>query len=422
MNTALFSTPTLDSDETNPSASSSSSYSRLDVILSDCTNAFPLWVLAAAMVGALRPSLLQWVNTGSLISFLLATVMLATGMTLQPSDFTSILQDRTTRTLVPVGVLLQYTVMPLAAYAVAYWFFPMNNNNINNAALVLGLLLVGCAPGGTASNLVSLIANANVALSVLLTACSTILATFVTPAWVQFLFARAIHRVAVVARKSATAAATTATAISAGPIHISAKALMGATARVVFVPVMLGMAWNQAFPTATRIVSRFTPFLSVLLVSLICGGVVANNRTTLLVSKHGAALSLSLLWRIWSAVVVLHSLGFGLGYFIPKTLGRYSEQNCRTLSIEVGMQNSALAVVLAKSCFANNSISGSEAVALAALPGALSATTHSCLGSLLAAYWRWRTLVSSSSSSSRQSKIDDGATSVDQTVVDDYDI
>ncbi len=375
------------------------------------------------MVGALRPSLLQWVNTGSLISFLLATVMLATGMTLQPSDFTSILQDRTTRTLVPVGVLLQYTVMPLAAYAVAGRFFPISNNNINNAALVLGLLLVGCAPGGTASNLVSLIANANVALSVLLTACSTMLATFVTPAWVQFLFARAIHRVVVPIRKS-SATATAVSAVTAGHIHISATALMGATARVVFVPVMLGMAWNQIFPTASRTVSRFTPFLSVLLVSLICGGVVANNRTTLLLSNGAGAgaLSLSLLWRIWSAVVVLHSLGFGLGYFIPKALGRYSEQNCRTLSIEVGMQNSALAVVLAKSCFGSNSSGGGEAVALAALPGALSATTHSCLGSLLAAYWRWRTLASSSSSSSRQSKTYDGATSVDQTVVDDYDI
>jgi BASS family bile acid:Na+ symporter len=134
------------------------------------------------------------------------------------------------------------------------------------------------------------------------------------------------------------------------------------------------MLVNAKAPNLSKKVSRFTPFASVLLVSMICGGVVSQNASLLLESAH-------ILPRIIVSVVSLHCIGFLSGYFVPKWGLNFSEQTSRTISIETGMQNSALAVVLARSI-------GADPVA--SLPGALSATVHSCLGSMLAAFWRIR--------------------------------
>jgi BASS family bile acid:Na+ symporter len=223
------------------------------------------------------------------------------------------------------------------------------------SALFLGLCLVGCSPGGTASNLVTLIANADVALSVILTACSTMLAVVATPVLVKFLVG--------------------------SNIAISGLALVIATAKVVLLPVLAGMILNDRAPVLAKRMSRFTPFASVLLVAVICGGVVAQNAPLLLQSTatESAASASVGLPVIVGSVLLLHTLGFAAGYVIPKFGFGRSETSARTISIEVGMQNSALAVVLARSIGAHP---------LASLPGALSATVHSCLGSMLAAYWR----------------------------------
>lgn len=208
--------------------------------------------------------------------------------------------------------------------------------------------------GGTASNLVSLIANADVALSVVLTACSTLLAVVVTPALVKLLVSASV---------------------SGAAISISGLALVQATAKVVFAPVLLGMLLKSKAPRVADTASRFTPFCSALLVALICGGVVAQNTVQLQAVRSGPVL-----WKVLRSVLTLHALGFGFGYFLPmRLLRRHGRRAARTISIEVGMQNSALAVVLARSITSNPA---------AALPGALSATAHSCLGSLLAAIWR----------------------------------
>ena len=207
--------------------------------------------------------------------------------------------------------------------------------------------------GGTASNLVSLIANADVALSVVLTACSTLLAVIVTPALVKFLVSSTVS----------------------GTIAISGLALVQATAKVVFAPVLLGMFLKSKAPGFADTASRFTPFCSALLVALICGGVVAQNTVQLHAVRSGPMLR-----KVLRSVLTLHALGFGFGYVLPmRLLRRPGKRAARTISIEVGMQNSALAVVLARSITSNPA---------AALPGALSATAHSCLGSLLAAIWR----------------------------------
>jgi len=266
--------------------------------------------------------------------------MVGMGMTLKKEDFSAVLVERTWT--VPAGVLCQFLIMPLAAeFLGKRLLLPADSS----AALHLGLVLVGCVPGGTASNVVSLIAGADVALSVVLTSCSTLLASFLTPLLVQLLIG--------------------------STVQINGWKLFQATAQVVFLPVIAGMFLNAKAPALCRTLSLFAPFAGVLFVALICGGVVAQNAV---LSSTSPSLPLVLL-----SVVSLHSLGFLLGYLLPKFLFSFDEKSSRTLSIEVGMQNSALAVVLANSL----------GHPLAALPGALSATVHSCLGSLLAAYWRF---------------------------------
>lgn len=316
----------------------------LDSILATFTNAFPLFVLGSAILGVAAPHTLTWVNQGSLISAMLAAVMMGTGMTLEKRDFEQVLGEQLAS--VPAGVMCQFGIMPLAAYLIGSTCL-LHTSPTHGPALFLGLILVGCAPGGTASNLVSLIAGANVALSVLLTTCSTILASGLTPLLVKLLVG--------------------------STIHISGWALCQATAQVVLFPVVLGMILNAKVPRLSKTLSRVTPFASVLLVSLICGGVVSQNVVALGVTSS------DVLPKVVGSVVSLHLIGFLAGYLVPKRVLHFSEQTSRTISIETGMQNSALAVVLARSL---------GAPPIASLPGALSATVHSCLGSMLAAYWR----------------------------------
>lgn len=267
--------------------------------------------------------------------------MCATGLTLEKKDFTKVLS--TDFAAVPAGVLCQFMIMPLASWAIGRsLLLPLPDYG---PSLFLGIALVGCSPGGTASNLVSLIAKADVALSVILTSCSTILAAIVTPLLVKVLVGNAIQ--------------------------VSGWTLCEATARVILLPVLMGMIVNAKLPNLSSKVSRFTPFASVVLVSLICGGVVAQNASMFLSSK-------ALLPLIVGSVLMLHIVGFVMGYFVPKLGLKFSEVTSRTISIETGMQNSALAVVLARSIGASP---------VASLPGALSATVHSCLGSILAGYW-----------------------------------
>mmetsp|Transcript_21819 Transcript_21819/g.31239 ORF Transcript_21819/g.31239 Transcript_21819/m.31239 type:complete len:430 (+) Transcript_21819:110-1399(+) len=349
-------------DNHNEIIKPSSTTSKIDQILSRLTSLFPLFVLGASITGSIMPRCLNWVNSGNIISAMLAGVMLGTGMTLEKSDFGTILTNQQQRKSIPIGVLCQFMLMPLSASIIGRalllpYHDPVTMVNVGKH-LFLGLVLVGCSPGGTASNLVSLIAGADVALSVLLTTCSTILASVVTPLLTKFIVGSAIP--------------------------VSGKALMVATARVVLLPVALGVFLNEYFPKLCQQVSRWTPFASVVLVSLICGGVVSNNAAMWTTSGSAAAVAaggaLSLPMLILLAVVLTHALGFTAGYLVPKKVFGLPERTARTVSIETGMQNSALAVVLAKSIGADP---------LSYLPGALSATAHSCIGSGLAAFWRF---------------------------------
>ena len=360
----------------------------LDRILSQLTLGFPFFVVTFAMMGFVYPSTLLWINRGNTVTILLALVMFGTGLTLQQNDFRQIWETKTNRYSVVLGVLCQFIIMPSTAYIVGRFFFLSHlflpTGNDIASALFLGLCFVGCSPGGTASNVVTYIANANVALSVVLTSCSTFAAVVVTPLLIQLLLRNTIYG-------STSIRTTGSTATAASSIQISGWSLCTSTAKVVLLPIIMGMIFKTRLPAMTKTLCRFTPFLSVLFVSMICGGVVAQTAAPLLSSGMGTHNGLFPI--ILSSVLLLHIIGFLAGYIVPKVMLTKNDGNkesmttnyeltARTISIEVGMQNSALAVVLARSI--------PNLHPMACLPGAISATVHSCLGSILAAIWRWQ--------------------------------
>jgi BASS family bile acid:Na+ symporter len=308
-------------------------------VLEQATNLFPIWVFLFSVVGFWQPKLLQWFLP--FVTPALTLTMIGMGMTLTIADFKRVIYSWQ---YVLLGFLAQYLIMPLSAYFSAKLFdLPPD--------IASGLILVGCAPGGTASNLVTLIAQADLALSILMTTASTVAAVFMTPFLV--------------------------TKLAGGYVSVRSADLVISTLNVVLLPVLLGLFLNTNYPALCQRVSTVTPSISVLLVALICGSISASNSKIIHLING---------WNLLGAIALLHSLGFGFGYLAARLLNA-GEQRARTISIETGMQNSALAVVLAQH-FPNPQMSS--------LPGAISATCHSVIGSILAAFWRW--------SSSRESK------------------
>lgn len=297
------------------------------------TNWFPAWVLALCAAALVRPDWFTWFQ-GQLIVIGLAVIMLGMGITLSVEDFKRVL---TMPRAVAVGVGCQYLIMPLLGFGIARLFQL-------ETSLAVGLILVACCPGGTASNVVSYIARANVALSVLMTMCSTFAAVAMTPLLTKWL---------------------------AGTyVPVDAWALFVSTVKVVLVPVLVGLALHHLLPRMVKFVLPIAPFIAVITIALICASIVGQRADDIKASVG----------PLLAAVFVLHVGGFGLGYLFARVLG-YAELIRRTVAIEVGMQNSGLAVVLSQN-FPN--------LPAAATPGAISAVMHSVLGSALAAVWRKR--------------------------------
>ncbi|MDO8893810.1 MAG: bile acid:sodium symporter family protein [Nitrosomonas sp.] len=304
-------------------------------MLQKLTLLFPLWMILAGAMALFWPEWLLPLNQGPVVVLILAFVMLCMGLTLTFDDFRRI--ARMPR-VVAIGFVAQYSIMPLLAWGIAAGLdLPVH--------FAVGLILVGCCPGGTASNLVSYIAKADVALSVVMTVCSTLAAVILTPVLTQ-LFAGTL-------------------------VPVDTWMLFKQTLQVVILPVVLGVFLNRWVPQLVQRVMPVAPLLSVLGVCVICAVVFAANAETIL--THGGALIL--------AVALLHGGGFLIGYQFARILGCQT-QSARTISIEVGMQNSGLAIVLAKQAF--------PLLPLAPVVGAISVLMHSLVGSSLAALWRAR--------------------------------
>lgn len=235
-----------------------------------------------------------------------------------------------------IGLGLQFAIMPLLGFVLAKGFDLA-------PALAVGLILVGACPGGTASNVMVYLARGNTALSIAMTTLSTLLAPVLTP-YLMLLYAQTIL-----------------------PIEVSK--LFMSIMQMVLLPVLLGLLVKLFLPKVAHHSARWTPAFSIIAIMAIIACVVALNVTNI------QTIGFTILFA-----VILHNLfGLFLGYGVAKMMS-LDEQSSRAIAIEVGMQNSGLAAVLAHLHFS----------ALSALPSAIFSIWHNLSGALLATVWRKR--------------------------------
>lgn len=289
-------------------------------------------VLAFSLAGFFNPEWFSWVKP--LIKPLLGVIMFGMGMTLTPQNLSE-LAKRPWEAF--AGAAAQYTVMPLLAWGIAVMLdLPPD--------LAVGMVLLGSCPGGTASNVITFLAGGDVALSVAMTSLSTILSPILTPLLTLWL---AGHW-----------------------IPIPASALFLSIIQIVIIPVILGYLFHRFFPNIVRKGIPVLPLVSVTAIVLIVAFVIGSNADQL----QKAAL------MIFLAVVLHNGAGLALGYLIGSLL-KMTVKKRRTVAVEVGMQNSGLAVALAETHFAATA---------ASLPGAIFSVWHNITGPLLATIWNRR--------------------------------
>ncbi len=303
-------------------------------ILNYFINLYPLWIILSSVIGFIYPPAFSWF-TGNWMVGALALVMLGMGLTLGVEDFKALLRMKMA---VILGGILQFSIMPLLA-----WFIARALNL--SPELAVGLIIVGCCPGGTASNVIAYLGRGYLALSIVMTMVSTFLAILLTP-FLSDVFAGTY-------------------------IPVDAWGMFFTTIKVVLIPVVIGALLNYQFPKQIKKISLSGPFISVWAIVFIAGSIVAQSAGS--VAANAAKLFL--------ATGLLHVAGFVIGYVITKIL-KYNAAVCRTVSIEVGMQNGGLAAVLAKQNF--------PLQPLAAVPAVFSSVMQTLVGGLLAAYWRWK--------------------------------
>ena len=295
------------------------------------TRLFPLWVVLCAALALLEPKLFTWFS-GPWITYGLGGIMLGMGLNLKWSDF---IQVGKTPAWVLLGLLLQFTVMPLLGWGLSKIFqLP--------PFFAVGIILVSSCPGGTASNVIAYLAKAHIALSVAMTTCSTLGAIVLTPILTA--------------------------SLSGSTLDVDAWGLFYSTIKVVLIPVIVGVILNRYASKWTQKVTRYAPNVAVVLIVLIVASIIGQGKSIVLSS--GISLFL--------ALCCLHMLGFILGYVLSNFLLKNNRVS-KTISIEVGMQNSGLGAVLAQENFTNPAT---------AIPSALSSLIHSILGSIFVALFK----------------------------------
>ena len=291
-----------------------------------------LLVLAAALLALEYPGALQQVRP-TVINYLLGVVMFGMGLALNLQDFKIVFSRPRD---VVIGCIAQFTIMPLLAWGLARLFQL-------DEALALGVVLVGCCPGGTASNVITYLAKGDLALSVGMTGVSTLLAPFLTPllTWV----------------------------LAGESVNVDVASMFLSILWVVILPIVVGLLIKWIWPKFTEKATDYLPAFSSIAIAFIVSIVIAANADKLLAGG-----------LIIVFVVMLHNIcGLGLGYLIGRLLG-LSEPKKRAVSIEVGMQNSGLASSLATIHFA--------AFPLATIPGAIFSVWHNLSGAAVAYLYR----------------------------------
>lgn len=292
---------------------------------------FPVWALISGCTAFFHPASLSWMTTQQ-FEWGVGLLMLAMGLSLTTEDF-----KKCAANPVPIllGFVCQYSILPILAVVISRLM------NLP-AAFATGLILLGCCPGGQASNVATYVAHGDVALSVLMTAASTVAATVMTP---------------------------TLTSMLAGAyIPVDGWALFKSTVQLVLLPTVLGIAANEWFKKQVDVVRPAMPLVALALTVVLCAVPVAQVAGVLRASGLAAC----------TPVIALHSFGYLLGYTLPRVLG-FNEKTSRTVSIETGMQSAAMGYALSSKHFAD---------VLVAVPSSVSIVFMVWLGAALAVVWR----------------------------------
>jgi BASS family bile acid:Na+ symporter len=318
----------------NPALAAEAKIARLAVTI------FPILVILAGVAGFLVPGVFKPMAPS--VPYLLGIIMFCMGLTLTPPDFASVVKRPWA---VVLGIVAHYVIMPGAGWliAVALQLPP---------ELAVGVILVGCAPSGTASNVMAFLAKGDVALSVAVASVSTLIAPIVTPLLVLFL--------------------------AGSFLQIDAGGMVLDIVKTVLLPVIAGLLARLFLKNLIAKLLPALPWASAVVISLIVAIVVAGSA-----SKIVAAGGI-----VFLAVVLHNGFGLGLGYLAGK-LGRLDDKARRALAFEVGMQNSGLAATLATAHF----------TPLAALPSAVFSLWHNVSGAIVAAWLARRPLSESNAGS-----------------------
>lgn len=286
---------------------------------------FAVWVIIAAALAYLLPS--QFTFLAPFISPLLGIVMFGMGLTLKSSDFSEVVKRPKD---VLIGILGQFIIMPCLAFALCKILqLP--------SEIAVGVILVGCCPGGTASNVMTFLGKGDVPLSVTISACTTVMAPIVTPALI-YLFANQW-------------------------VEVDPVSMFVSIIEIMVLPIVAGVLINRFAGQYVRAAVPALPLISVCAIVAIVMAVVAVSQKK--IAETGLIIF---------AVVILHNcLGLALGYAMAKLL-KLDIKKCKALSIEVGMQNSGLGVALAMAHFSP----------LSAVPSAIFSVWHNISGPILA--------------------------------------
>lgn len=289
---------------------------------------FPLWAVLLSVLAYLQPDL--FVPFKGYILPLLMTIMLAMGLTLSPKDFKQV--GKNTKA-VGVGVLLQFLVMPITALIIATMFG-------FDSELTVGMLLVGSVAGGTSSNVMCYLAKGDTALSISMTAISTLLGVVLTPLLVSWMIGTSVN--------------------------VPVQSMLLSLVKIVLVPVAIGVLVNTLAHSLVRAIEPALKYVSMFAIVFIIAIVVALSADK--IASVGVLVA--------AAVVIHNAIGLLLGYWVTALLG-FDKRVCRTIAFEVGLQNSGLASALAVKFF----------TPAAALPGSIFSVWHNISGSLIASYW-----------------------------------
>lgn len=285
--------------------------------------------LAVTIVAVIRPNIFTWATTR--LTLLQQTVMFTMGFTLLPEDFVRALKK-------PLGIILvelmQFGWMPFAGWALCKILSVPDE-------IAIGVILVGCCPGGTASNIITYLSNGDVALSVSCTAISTVLSPLLTPLFFKV--------------------------YAGGIVEVSLLSMLRSIAQIVLIPIVLGIVLNAVLRKYNNKITPFLPIISTIAFMCSLGGIVSANIGTLLTS--GILIFF---------VCMLHNVsGLAFGHGLCR-LFKMDTAITRTVAVEIGMQNSGIASNLAFAYYTPPS----------ALAGAIFGIWHSLTGSIYAGICR----------------------------------